>query len=85
MSSLTRSKCVDNNANGHDVLYLMAKSADTGLTAPLAYNGTVAAGKQTGFANPLVAAPSTGLTLPSGDTIIVYITSPDSVTITTSA
>ncbi len=64
-----------------DVLYLMAKSADTGLTAPLAYNGTVAAGKQTGFANPLVAAPSTGLTLPSGDTIIVYITSPDSVTI----
>jgi len=64
-----------------DVFYLIAKSTDTGLTSPLAYNATVAAGVQTGFANALVKAPSTGLALSSGDTMVVYITSPDSVTI----
>src|SRR5208283_321021 len=64
-----------------DVLYLVAGSSDTGLTSPLAYNANVAAGKQTGFANPLAAAPTTGLALSSGDTMVVYITSPDSVTI----
>jgi|SRR5208337_3235482 len=67
--------------NWTDVFYLMAGSSDKGLTSPLSYNATVAAGLQTGFANPLVAGPSTGLTLPSGDTIVVYVTSPDSVTI----
>ncbi len=64
-----------------DVFYLIAKSNDTGLTSPLAYNATVAAGLQKGFVNALVAAPSTGLALSSGDTMVVYITSPDSVTI----
>ena len=47
----------------------------------MAYNATVAAGLQKGFVNALVAAPSTGLALSSGDTMVVYITSPDSVTI----
>ncbi len=65
-----------------DVFYLMAVSGDKGLTAPLAYNASVASGlKLTGFANKLAAAPTTGLTLPSGDTMVVYITSPDSITI----
>src|SRR5208283_3846784 len=64
-----------------NVFYLIAGASDTGLTAPLVYNATVAAGIQTGFASPLAASPSTGLALPSGDTMIVYITSPDSVTI----
>jgi len=64
-----------------NVFYLTALSNDSGLTSPLRYNGTVGAGMQTGFANPLVVAPTVGLTLPSGDSMVVYVTSPDSVTI----
>ena len=66
-----------------EVFYLNAAKNDTGLTGDLPHiataqlkaNGTVA-----GFAAGLTAATG-NLVLPSGSTMIIYISSPDSVTI----
>ncbi len=60
------------------VFSLFATTDDAGLTTDLPHLATVAAGSVTGFAAPLAAA-SGSLVLPSGETIIIYIDSPDSI------
>jgi hypothetical protein len=65
-----------------DVFYLMAAKNDTGLTSDLPHLAAVPADAAavSGFAASL--ADTTGnLVLPSGSTIVIYIDSPDSVTI----
>jgi hypothetical protein len=65
------------------VFYLMTSTADAGLTADLPHIPTAnltAAGVVSGFAAPLAAAAG-NLVLPSGSTVVIYIDSPDSVTI----
>jgi hypothetical protein len=66
-----------------DVFYLMAAKTDAGLTTDLLHIPTANltdTGVVSGFASPL--ADTTGnLVLPSGSTIVIYIDSPDSVTI----
>jgi hypothetical protein len=66
-----------------DVFYLIATSADAGLTVDLSHIPTANltdSGVVSGFAAAL-AATTTNLVLPSGNTIVIYIDSPDSVTI----
>jgi hypothetical protein len=66
-----------------NVFYLMANTADAGLTTDISHlpiANLTDAGVVSGFAAPLVAA-SGNLVLPSGSTIVIYIDSPDSVTI----
>jgi len=66
-----------------NVFYLMATTADAGLTADLPHlpaANLTTAGVVSGFAAPLAAA-SGNLVLPSGSTTVIYIDSPDSVTI----
>jgi hypothetical protein len=71
-----------------DIYYLMAASDDTGLTADLPHLDQtaptdLAAGTSvTGFAAPAVLIKgSMNLVLPSGQTMVIYVDSPDSVTI----
>ena len=67
-----------------DVLYLMAESDDAGLAIDLphldATSELIDTGVVPNFANPL-ATPTTNLVLPSGDTMVIYIVAPDSITI----
>jgi hypothetical protein len=66
-----------------NVFNLVAATDDTGLTTDLPYIATADVkdtGAVTGFANPL-ATTSGSLVLPSASTIVIYINSPDSVTI----
>ncbi len=64
------------------VKYLATTTADAGLTKDLPNlpSANMTSGIVTGFADTLVAA-SGSLVLPSGSTMVIYITSPDSVTI----
>ena len=66
-----------------DVFYLMAAKTDAGLTTDLSHLPTANltdAGVVSGFAASL-AGTTGNLVLPSGSTIVIYIDSPDSVTI----
>jgi len=67
-----------------DVLYLMAESTDVGLTDDLphldATTELIDGGTVPGFANDL-ATPTTNLVLPAGETMVIYVDSPDSITI----
>ena len=66
-----------------DVFYLMAKTTDAGLTTDLPRIATAElkdTGVVTDFANALAVA-TTNLVLPSGETMVIYIDSPDSITI----
>jgi FlaG/FlaF family flagellin (archaellin) len=64
-----------------DVFYLMAATTDAGLTADLPHLAAApaAAGVVAGFADAL-AATTTNLILPSGETMVIYLDSPDSIT-----
>ncbi|HLN88791.1 MAG TPA: hypothetical protein VK253_01885 [Candidatus Binatia bacterium] len=64
-----------------NIFWLSATSTDTGFSADLPYSITTPAVALpiTGFNNPLAAPLSSGLILPSGQTIVIYITSPDSI------
>jgi len=67
-----------------NVYYAVAVKTDN-LNTALTYTATITAGTTTfgGIAATATAAPTTGdLVLPSGSTIVVYVLSPDSVTIT---
>jgi hypothetical protein len=61
-----------------NVYSLTVTKADAGLTADLPHLTTVAAGAVAGFAAPLVST-SGSLVLPSGETLVIYIDSPDSI------
>jgi len=65
-----------------NVFSLVASTSDTGLTAALPYSNAVpaASGNVTGFVATLKATTG-NLVLPSGSTLVIYIKSPDSVTI----
>jgi hypothetical protein len=70
-----------------DVYYLMAASYDAGLTTDLPHLDQTADPSElavgasvAGFAAVLAQA-STNLVLPSGQTIVIYVESPDSITI----
>jgi hypothetical protein len=66
-----------------DVFYLMAAPTDAGLTADLPHipvANLTDAGVVSGFAAPL-ADTTMNLVLPSGNTMVIYVDSPDSVTI----
>jgi hypothetical protein len=65
-----------------DVFYLMANSSDAGLTADLPHLSAAPAadGTVTGFADALGAA-TMNLVLPSGETMVIYVADPDSITI----
>jgi hypothetical protein len=60
----------------------MAASDDTGLTADLPHLAAApaAAGVVTGF-DATLAATTMNLVLPSGETMVIYVDSPDSITI----
>jgi len=67
-----------------DVYYLIAASTDAGLTADLphldATTELIDTGVVTGFAAALTQG-SMNLVLPSGETMVIYVDSPDSITI----
>ena len=65
-----------------DVFYLMAAKTDAGLTADLPHLAAAPAadGTVTGFADALNAT-TTNLVLPSGETMVIYVASPDSITL----
>ena len=69
-------------SNWTDVFSLVAKTGDVGLTADLPYSTTKPANGTavTAFANPLLTTTGS-LVLASGFTTVVYLNSPDSVTI----
>jgi len=64
------------------VFYLMAAKNDTGLTSDLPHlaSAPAASGAVPGFAATLKATTG-NLVLPSGATIVIYVASPDSITI----
>lgn len=65
-----------------DVFYLIAETSDAGLTADLPHldAAPAAAAVVAGFAAPLEAA-TMNLVLPSGETMVIYVADPDSITI----
>jgi hypothetical protein len=66
-----------------DVFYLMAATGDSRLTGDLLNlpaGNLTAGGEVTGFAATLEAA-SMNIVLPSGNTIVIYVADPDSITI----
>jgi len=65
-----------------NVKYLVATTTDVGLTADLPNlpSANITSGIVTGFASTLATATGS-LVLPSGSTMVIYISSPDSVTI----
>jgi len=66
-----------------DVFYLMAASDDIGLTADLPHipvANLIDTGVVVGFDAPL-SDTTTNLVLPSGETMVIYVDSPDSITI----
>jgi hypothetical protein len=64
-----------------DVFYLMAAKTDAGIAADLPHlTAPVVAGAVAGFAAPLAVA-AMNLVLPSGNTMVIYVNAPDSITI----
>jgi hypothetical protein len=65
-----------------DVKYLVATTSDTGLLADLSNlpSANMTSGIVTGFADTLATATGS-LVLPSGSTMVIYISSPDSLTL----